>query len=185
MDWITQIKNNEEVALTNLYKEYRTPAIKWMGSKYDINKEDAVEIFQQSVLALYTKVIQQKVVHANSSLKSYLYGIIKNKIHEYRRQKTTVPITTEPLSIANTDTNTEHDHSKRITVVKNQLQSMGDPCRRLLNYFYLQQYTIEEISQIMGYKNKDTVKTKKYKCLKRLQSLLTDHKTIGHGTVRI
>jgi hypothetical protein len=49
---------------------------------------------------------------------------------------------------------------------------LGEPCHELLGFYYFGRKTMEEISTIMGYKNPDTAKNQKYKCMERLRKMV-------------
>lgn len=55
--------------------------------------------------------------------------------------------------------------------VENSLIQLGEPCRRILELFYYHQKTMDQISELMEYKNKQTVRNLKYKCLIRLRQI--------------
>jgi len=48
---------------------------------------------------------------------------------------------------------------------------LGDACQQILRLFYFMKKSMEEITGIMGYKNADTVKNQKYKCMQRLKKV--------------
>jgi DNA-directed RNA polymerase specialized sigma24 family protein len=50
---------------------------------------------------------------------------------------------------------------------------MDEPCCSLLDKFYWEELSGEEIARQMNYKNADTVKTQKYKCMQKLKVALT------------
>jgi RNA polymerase sigma-70 factor (ECF subfamily) len=52
------------------------------------------------------------------------------------------------------------------------LGKLGNPCRELIELMYFNKLSQDEISQRMGYKDRDTVKAKKWKCIARLKKLL-------------
>jgi len=44
--------------------------------------------------------------------------------------------------------------------------------------------SMDDITSLMGYKNRDTTKNLKYKCIKRLQKAISEHKVITIGDNR-
>ena len=56
------------------------------------------------------------------------------------------------------------------------MTGLGDPCRSILQLFYYKRMSMEDITALMGYKNAATTKNLKYKCLKRLQLTVKQHK---------
>ncbi|MBK6498767.1 MAG: hypothetical protein IPG00_11645 [Saprospiraceae bacterium] len=51
------------------------------------------------------------------------------------------------------------------------LFKLGEPCKSLLELSYYQQMKLDDITLLLGYKNNDTTKNLKYKCMKRLQKI--------------
>ncbi|MTI23147.1 sigma-70 family RNA polymerase sigma factor [Fulvivirga sp. RKSG066] len=60
--------------------------------------------------------------------------------------------------------------------MENCLISLGHPCSEILKLFYYERKNMEEISINLGYKNADTVKNQKYKCLQRLRKLMKERR---------
>lgn len=48
---------------------------------------------------------------------------------------------------------------------------LGEPCKTLLEDFYLQDLSMQSITEKFGYTNADNTKNQKYKCLMRLKKL--------------
>jgi hypothetical protein len=56
-------------------------------------------------------------------------------------------------------------------MMEKALASIGEPCKSLLEAFYLQKRNMSEIAGNFGYTNADNAKNQKYKCLMRLKKL--------------
>lgn len=56
------------------------------------------------------------------------------------------------------------------------IEILGDPCKSLLQLYYYKQLGMEDITELLGYKNSDTTKNQKYKCIKRLQKIYFEYK---------
>jgi len=56
-------------------------------------------------------------------------------------------------------------------VMEMALQRLGEPCRGLLEAYYLQKRNMQDIADDYGYTNADNAKNQKYKCLVRLKKL--------------
>ena len=48
---------------------------------------------------------------------------------------------------------------------------LGEPCKTLLEDFYIQDLSMQTITEKLGYTNADNTKNQKYKCLMRLKKL--------------
>jgi len=51
------------------------------------------------------------------------------------------------------------------------MKSLGEPCKSLLEAYYIQKKHMTEIADEFGYTNADNAKNQKYKCLMRLKKL--------------
>jgi hypothetical protein len=51
------------------------------------------------------------------------------------------------------------------------INNLGEPCKSLLEAFYMQKKNMQEIAASFGYTNPDNAKNQKYKCLMRLKKL--------------
>jgi hypothetical protein len=59
------------------------------------------------------------------------------------------------------------------------LKSLGEPCKSLLEGFYLQKMDMQALASEFGYTNADNAKNQKYKCLMRLKKLFFAQYNIG------
>ena len=64
---------------------------------------------------------------------------------------------------------------EQLSAALTSLEFLGDPCKSLLQLYYYNDLSMENITSIMGYKNADTTKNQKYKCLRRLQNIYSEH----------
>ena len=66
------------------------------------------------------------------------------------------------------------DHEKKnedFNMMEHAMAKIGEPCKSLLDAYYLQKKNMQEIAGEFGYTNADNAKTQKYKCLVRLKKL--------------
>ena len=65
-------------------------------------------------------------------------------------------------------------HEKRqldFNIMENAMSKIGEPCKSLLEAYYIQKKAMLQIATEFGYTNADNAKTQKYKCLVRLKKL--------------
>ena len=66
----------------------------------------------------------------------------------------------------------EHDRRNlQFVMMEKAMSGLGEPCKSLLEAFYLQKKTMQDIAAVFGYTNAENAKTQKYKCLVRLKKL--------------
>ena len=65
-------------------------------------------------------------------------------------------------------------HEKRqqdFSIMETAMGKIGEPCKSLLEAYYIQKKNMLRIATEFGYTNADNAKTQKYKCLVRLKKL--------------
>ena len=140
MDWLQRIKNNADAALKEVYAEHRNECISWLIKEYDVDIEMCKEVFQASVVILYDNVIKGKLEVLNSNLKSYLFGIAKNKLRELlRTERRNQKRLSQALIHQHLITNESIPErvQKLMDGMDNILNKLGEPCMSLLRLFYL------------------------------------------------
>ncbi len=76
------------------------------------------------------------------------------------------------------DDETEKNNERDIQFNKmgNALALLGEPCKTIIEDFYINNRSMKEICEEFGYTNADNAKTQKYKCLQRLKKLFFQQK---------
>ncbi|MFC2107089.1 RNA polymerase sigma factor [Bacteroidota bacterium] len=175
-DLLHKIKENNEKAIADFYKSCRNEFIAFAMKSFSVSFSVGKEIFQEAFLAMHKNICSGKLSTLNSSLKTYLFQIGKNLIsNEMKRDA-------RHAEISNLDTKTDNDpdalNSKEekenvfANAVKSALQSLDEKCRQLLRLFYIEQKKYDELILILNYSSIDSLKTQKYKCFKKLESVV-------------
>ena len=151
------------------YLSYRDEFIVWANKNYYCDFEESRDVYQASVLQFYENVRSGKLTRLTSDLKTYLFAIGKNKIRELRDSGRRFREMQDRYEL-------EEDEDKeakeiQLEQVDEALAKLGDPCKRLLELYYYYKKSLAEIVEALDYKNTDTVKNLKYKCLGRLRKL--------------
>jgi DNA-directed RNA polymerase specialized sigma24 family protein len=70
-----------------------------------------------------------------------------------------------------------HEQRNRDFVIMEQaMTNLGEPCKSLLEAYYLDKKSMVEIAGDFGYTNADNAKNQKYKCLMRLKKIFSTFK---------
>ena len=73
-------------------------------------------------------------------------------------------------------------HEKRnaeYEIMERALSSLGEPCKSLIEGYYLKKMDMQAIAKEFGYTNADNAKNQKYKCFMRLKKLFFSQYNIG------
>lgn len=135
--------------------------------------DDARDIFQEAMVVLYEKV-RTGSFELNCQLKTYLYSVSK-RLWLKRLQQNNRLFTQEVDLEATIPVDEEiGQHEKRdaeFELMSQAIQRLGEPCKSLLEAYYLRKMNMQDIALQFGYTNSDNAKNQKYKCLMRLKKL--------------
>jgi len=163
---------NDKKAVETIYREnYST--IQSFIVKNNGYPDDARDIFQEAMIVLYEKVTSGSF-ELTCQIKTYLYSVCRRlwlkRLQQMQRYNPSAESVDEVVSVEE-----ELDvHEKRnadLIIMENALNKIGEPCKSLLEAYYLQKKSMPEIAEFFGYTNADNAKTQKYKCLVRLKKI--------------
>jgi len=70
----------------------------------------------------------------------------------------------------------QNDMDIQFSKMESALQLLGEPCKTIMEDFYIHNLSMQDICERFGYTNADNAKTQKYKCLQRLKKLFFQQK---------
>lgn len=174
-DWLQRVKNGDSKAIADLYRAYRDNFVQWMQETSNCDEQEALDIFQESVLAVYKNIVAGKLTTFNSSIKWYLFGVGK-KIYVTRNRKRKVDIEhrAELPDIGEMELNpslSAQEVDEQELLLTKMLQNLKEPCYSILHLHYYEKQKIGEIARKLGYKNANVVSIQKIRCIKALRKL--------------
>ncbi len=174
---LEHLKKGDNEVLKAVYLNYKSEFINF-ALQFNLTKDEAVDVYQDCVLAFRENIATGKLQVLKSSLKTYLFSIGKYMIYEYLRSKKRY---VDSNVILNKDVDNEtyevvfqEDINANEQCLKTAFVSLGEKCKNVLTMFYYQGTSIDEITQELNYKNKDVVKSQKSRCLKILKEKLNN-----------
>lgn len=154
-----------------LYKEYQGQILR-MVEKNSGNADDALDIFQEGIIALWTNISQGKfTLKQSAKISSYLYAMCKNIwISRLRKQKPVLAIEeshdlTDAAEIE--EMQTQHE---MISELEQHFRQLGASCKKLLRLFYYQKESLKAIALQLDITEK-TAKNNKYRCMQSLKTI--------------
>ncbi len=143
--------------------------------------DDARDIFQEAMITLYDKAKSDSFV-LTSQIKTYIYSICRRlwlkRLQQMGKYIAPSEILEETVAVED-DIELHEKKNADFVIMDRALNSLGEPCKSLLESFYLQKKGMTEIAAAFGYTNADNAKTQKYKCLMRLKKLFFAQYNIG------
>ncbi len=142
--------------------------------------EDAKDVFQEAMVVLYEKA-RSGNFELNCQIRTYLYSVSKRLWLKKLQQSNRFISDPGDEGMANVpveDDLTEHDEKEtEYEMMHQSINKLGEPCKSLLEAFYFQKKSMQDIADGFGYTNSENAKTQKYKCLMRLKKIFFTHYT--------
>ena len=170
---ILGILNDSKQTLNQLYKAY-FPMVLQLVLNNNGNEDDAKDIFQESVIVLYNKV-KAGGFELNSKLKTFIYSVCRRlwlkRLNQKSRNVSVELMDFENVEAVEQDIAYHEEKDAKFRQMEKALQLLGEPCKTIIEDYYMQNRSMQDISEKFGYTNADNAKTQKYKCLQRLKKL--------------
>ena len=174
------LAHNDSKAIESIYKDNFNMVLSFIinnNGSYD----EAKDIFQEAMITLYEKATSESFV-LTCQLKTYIYSVCRRLWLKRLQQlgKTTSGIENfeETVSVEE-DLEVHERKNAEFSMMDRALNSLGEPCKSLLQAYYLNKKGMSEIASQFGYTNADNAKNQKYKCLMRLKKLFFSQYNIG------
>lgn len=169
---LAEIRKNNEAALGELYKTHYPMVVNLVCSNSGTEQE-AKDVYQEAVLAFYERTQQPEFV-LTCKIKTYLYAVCRRlwlkRLAEKKRFSISIP-ETETFEGVEEETSDALEKEAKFKHMATALNALGEPCRSIIEDFYIHDFSMEFISVKFGYTTADNAKNQKYKCLQRLKKL--------------
>lgn len=142
-------------------------------------EQEAKDIYQEAVIAFYERAQQPEFV-LTCKIKTYLYAVCRRlwlkRLAEKKRFSITIP-ELETVEGIEAEMNEAEEKELNFKRMGDALQALGEPCRSIMEDFYIHNFSMEIISEKFGYTSADNAKNQKYKCLQRLKKLFFENRS--------
>jgi len=167
---LVRIKSGDESALEYLYKKnYRVMVSLVM--KNNGSEDEARDVFQDALIVFWQKA-NDPDFQLTSKISTYLYSVCQNLWRKELDRKRKFEDSDKEESEENT-----LEKEEMIQIVHECIDELGDSCKEILTLYYFDGLSMDKIAEKMGLANSDTAKTKRYKCKKRLDSMIRSRYT--------
>lgn len=169
--FISGLKANNNEILNALYKKYYHLVLKLVVNNSG-NSDLAQDLYQETIIAVYEN-IQKPQFQLNCQLQTYIYSIAKRLwLKQLKKNGNTYLFKEDEendLIDVTEDVGFYIEKETNIRKMNSSLALLGEPCKTLIQDFYVNKRSMDEIAEKFGYTNADNAKTQKYKCLQRLK----------------
>jgi RNA polymerase sigma factor (sigma-70 family) len=147
------------------------------------NWDDAQDIFQE-VMVAFINLVKAGKFRGEASLKTFLYSLNKNIWLNELKKRSRAQV--REMKYEKTSDKTEHGINAALEAreanagLMKVMDELGETCKKILLLYYYENQSMKEILTTLNYENEQVVRNKKYKCLKRLEEMLTENKSLYH-----
>lgn len=167
------IARKDDKTFLYLYQQHQAQILR-MVQKNSGSESDALDIFQEGLLALWTNISQGKfLLRENTRISSYLHTLCRNIwISKLRKRKVMYSIDDNPALEIAAETTDMEEHYGHIKQLERHFKNLSNACQRLLQLFYYQKASLKEIAETLDLTEK-TAKNNKYRCMQKLRANYT------------
>lgn len=172
--WISEMKKGNSKLIADLYRRYKSDFVMWLQYQTSCDKDFAVDVFQDSIVALYENIKKEKITVIEQSVKDYLFGIGKKMYYLHLRNNQiqhlkTVSLEDNKLNLSDMEIKSVPNQKDEKNNMLTLLLKMKDPCKSILYLYYYKEMKIKEVATRLKYKSENVVRVQKARCMSALR----------------
>jgi len=171
-DLLKGLAQNDRESVETIYKQHYN-MVQTLIVNNNGSIEDAKDIFQEALIVLYEKS-KSGNFELSCQIKTYIYSVCRRlwlkRFHQLQKLAPEVENMDEVIPVEE-ELEMFEQKNKDFLLMDKAMQNLGEPCKSLLESYYLQKRSMVEIATDFGYTNADNAKNQKYKCLMRLKKM--------------
>jgi len=161
------ISRNDDVLLYIYKNNYRS--VRHLITTNSGNEEDARDIFQDTLVILYKKLKSNNLI-LHCSIGTFIYSIAKLLwLKELKIRGKEVKGYSDYDDYADESSNIVkiYEYNERLDFYRRIFEQLSEDCKKVLKMF-MKNFTISEVTKIMGYSSEQHTKNRRYRCKKAL-----------------
>ncbi len=169
------LRNNHQPAFEHLYRQHY-PAVRQLVQQYRGSEDDARDIFQEGMIALWDNIRSGAYqLREGVKMSTYLIQICKLRwMDRMKKASSRYEIKqadyVEPATAADAMQNlTDHEEQKQFA---RNFAQLGKRCQEMLKRFYFEKQPLKEIAAALQI-GEASAKNEKYRCMQRLKKIVT------------
>ena len=170
-DTFRRIKMGDKNTLAEVYKTNRDPIINWITRKHSCSLEEAKDIYQDAIVIFYSNAAKGKISEINFSISSYLHEVVRRQFLNKLKKEKRINRGLLDFLQAPDESGVENKvlFERKMELVHRALRELSEACKQLIRLKYFANLDMQTICDQMGYKNPETAKNLKYKCMRILR----------------
>ncbi|GEQ85194.1 hypothetical protein ULMS_07020 [Patiriisocius marinistellae] len=170
-----RLRDEDPTAFEEVYKDNQEAFFNY-ALKFNLDKDTVLDVYQDATIALYQNFVSKQLVIENGTLRTYLFAIGKYKMYNILKKRKKVILKDAPEKVADFEIEVDNSPSEQQKQLAINFKNMSPSCQDILKMYYYRNLTIKEIVALTHYKDENTVKSHKSRCLKGLRQLINSPK---------
>ena len=169
---LTGLAASDKKAVETIYKE-NFNMVQALIINNNGSADDAKDIFQEAMVVLYEKV-RSGSFELNCQIRTFVYSVSRRlwlKRLQQQNRYSDPGDSMESVVAVEEDLEAHEQRNAEFDMMEKAINNLGEPCKSLLEAYYLQKQNMQVIASRFGYTNADNAKNQKYKCLMRLKKI--------------
>ncbi len=166
------LANSDKKAIETIYQE-NFNSVQALIINNNGSADDAKDIFQDAIIVLFEK-LKAGGFELNCQIKTFIYSVSRRlwlKRLQQQNRYSAPGDNMETVVSVEEDLDAHEQRNAEFEMMENAINHLGEPCKSLLEAYYLQKKNMQDIAAGFGYTNADNAKNQKYKCLMRLKKI--------------
>lgn len=179
---LTGLAASDKKAVETIYRE-NFNMVQALIINNNGSADDAKDIFQEAMIVLYEKV-RSGSFELNCQIKTFVYSVSRRlwlKRLQQQNRYSDPGDSMESVVTVEEDLEAHEQRNAEFDMMEKAINNLGEPCKSLLEAYYLQKQNMQVIASRFGYTNADNAKNQKYKCLMRLKKIFFTHYKNGNS----
>lgn len=167
--------SRQELAIKTLYEQCFHLARFGKSKYHQLDEDELLSAYNSAVIAVRNQILNG-AFRGDSAIQTYLNRIFMNRCIDIIRAKSSNPVELVERLPDNADESQDllarWAAEEQVELVKQKMLLLGNACQQILMYAEYLGYSSVEIAEAIGFKNANSVNSKKYACLQKLRELL-------------
>lgn len=162
---LERIKRGDLAPLEKAYLELKPQFMKFAKSKFpEMPVPDLEDVYQETMIALYQNIQRGVLTKITSKISAYVFQIGNNLIMDHKnKQKKEKEFLLNNSRLEEILAQTYNPGIDRAAGFV--FSQFSEKCKSILQLFYYEKKSLQEIAELLNYKNADTVKANKSRCI--------------------
>lgn len=174
---IQALQSGRTEVLESLYGRYREDFFRWAGRRFQANREDCEDVWQEAIIAFYEQVVSGKLIALRYGLRTWLFAVgCKRLLQNNRKMKRFLwrgSISQAMLKdVQLIEFQWDEPSAEEHALLEKSMRGLSPQCREILVQRFYEHRKIPDIREALNHNSENTTSATLSRCLKRLKDIV-------------